>query len=785
LLGCNRAQNLTDVVLPMTSSLRSPRSLGSQVPPPDVYISLVDSLFSDWRSLLIGSVAATMTAIITAWRTGELLLYGCAAAIALVALVRLLQMRSYARHRGTLVASAAYRWEKRYVIGAAAHVALLGLFCFIALTRTSDPFVQLFAFSLTLAYLIGISGRNFASNLLVDSQIVCAGIPMALALLVAGGPYFLIFVFVLLPLFLAIKLISARLKNTLLDAVISARDVKLLAARFNTALDNMPHGLAMFDASQQLVVANRRLVELLRLPLQAEDRNRTARQLLLECAEAGTISNADASRLADDFDDRLSGRILGDLDMETRDRRSLAVSFEPMENGGSVVLVEDVTERKQAEARIRQLARYDPLTGLPNRHLLHEHMNHPPEAVGQSRQLGALLFIDLDQFKQVNDTLGHPFGDRLLCAVSDRLRTLVSALEFVARFGGDEFVVLLPAPRGEDDAAVMAKRIVDALAEPYNIDHHRIVIGCSIGIAMGSQGVADADRLLKNADMALYRAKADGRGGWRFFEPEMDIRAQARRSLELELRNALEQSALRVYYQPLFNLKTKRFSTCEALLRWNHPERGWVSPAEFIPIAEETGLIVEIGNWVLREACAECAKWPSDVRVAVNLSPVQFRRGGVINAVRDALALSGLAPHRLEVEITESVLLQDNPFTRMALQQLRDMGVRIALDDFGTGYSSLSYLQKFHLQKVKLDRSFLQGIGTSPRSLILLRGIARLSSELGMLIAVEGIETEEQMALVAAVPNIDEAQGFLFSRAVPGQELRKLLLGEAQIVRVA
>ncbi|MBZ0230059.1 MAG: PAS-domain containing protein, partial [Bauldia sp.] len=366
------------------------------MPPPDIYVSLVDSLYSDRRSLLIGSVAAAMTAVITAAWTGDVLLYAGAAAIAVVAAIRLQQMRNYARQRGTLSVAATRQWERLYVVGAAAHVAILGLFCFYALTQTSDPFVQLFAFSLTLAYLVGIAGRNFASDLLVDSQIICAGVPMTLALLVAGPPYFLIFVFVLLPLFLAIKLMAARLKSTLLDAVISARDVKLLATRFNTALNNMPHGLAMFDESQVLVVANRRLGELLRHPFDSEASSTTAHRVLLDCAEAGVISNADALRLVGEFDDRLSGRTLGDLELETRDRRTLALSFEPMERGGSVVLVEDVTERKDAEARIRQLARYDPLTGLPNRNLLHEQMEAMLGTARHDRQLYAVLFIDLD-----------------------------------------------------------------------------------------------------------------------------------------------------------------------------------------------------------------------------------------------------------------------------------------------------------------------------------------------------------------------------------------------------
>ena len=349
----------------------------------------------------------------------------------------------------------------------------------------------------------------------------------------------------------------------------------------------------------------------------------------------------------------------------------------------------------------------------------------------------------------------------------------------MARFGGDEFIILQSPIKRPEEAASLARRVVEVLSETFDIDRHQVVIGASIGIAVAPQDGIDADLLLKNADMALYRTKSEGRGAWRFFEREMDVKAQARRSLEIDLRNAIASDAFKVYYQPLFNLRTKRISTCEALLRWPHPERGMVSPAEFIPIAEEMGLIVEIGNRVLRRACAECTQWPEAVKVAVNLSPIQFQRGSVTDAIRAALDASGLSPSRLEIEITESVLVQDTEATRAVLQELRDLGVRISLDDFGTGYSSLSYLHSFPLHKVKIDRSFLQGIATSERSLTLLHGVARLSAELGMSVTVEGVETDEELALIMREPSIDEAQGFLFSPAIPGTTIRKLLYSAA------
>jgi predicted signal transduction protein with EAL and GGDEF domain len=373
----------------------------------------------------------------------------------------------------------------------------------------------------------------------------------------------------------------------------------------------------------------------------------------------------------------------------------------------------------------------------------------------------------------------------LLCAVADRLREMLRPEDFVARFGGDEFVVFQQNINSHEDAAGLARRIVDRLSERYKIDNHLVEIGASVGIAMTSAGVS-ADTLLKNADMALYRAKADGRGTFCFFRDEMAQTVEARRILELDLRKALANEEFELFYQPLVNLKSGKIAACEALLRWNHPVRGTVSPVDIIPVAEDMGLIVDLGRWILRRACMECMKWPEGVSVAVNFSPQQFHQRDLLSEVRYALEVSGLPAHRLEVEITESSLLRNTQLTHDVLSQLSAIGVRISLDDFGTGYSSLSYLHNFPLQKVKIDRSFLEGLGSSDRPVTLLHGVARLSAELGMSVVVEGIETEEQLALVSAEEGIEEAQGYLFSPPIPGRQIRKLLRAtSAEIRRVA
>jgi diguanylate cyclase (GGDEF)-like protein len=758
---------------------RQLRRREAQEPPAEIYISLVESLFKDFRSLFVGSIAASVTALITAWKTGEPALYLCSLGIAVVACLRALDVRAFEQRREHLeTVGEARRWESRYVAGAAAHVALLGIWCLLAFARTADHFVQIFSFTLTLAYMIGISGRNFASSRLVNAQIVCAGVPMTLALALEGGAYYAIFAFVLAPFFATLKFISDRLRVVLLDAVIAGRDVSCLAARFDSALNNMPHGLCMFDAGRRVVVANKRLAELLRLPSVISGSPMSSHELIQRCVPAGTLSAVVAERLRGEFEDRLAKKVDGEFYIETEAGRTLALTFQPMPGGGSVVLFEDITERKSAEAKINQLARYDVLTDLPNRAFFRDQMD---AAVNALRRRGpfAIHFIDLDEFKEVNDTLGHPCGDELLRAVAERLRSVVRGTDVVARFGGDEFVVLQHPLGHAKEAAALAERMVATLGEPFQISGQEVIVGASIGITLAPRDGSNADQLLKNADMALYRAKADGRRAWRFFEQGMDVMAQARRNLQVDLRNALAANVLQVHYQPLLNLHSRRISTCEALLRWPHPVRGMISPAEFIPVAEETGLIVEIGDLVLREACLECTKWPQDVSVAVNMSPIQFRRGNVADAIKDALALSGLPASRLEIEITESVFLDDTDMTRRLLAELQEIGVRISLDDFGTGYSSLSYLHSFPLNKVKIDRSFLQGVGTSDRPLNLLYGVARLSAELGMTVAAEGIETEEHLALLGREPAIEEVQGFLIGVPMPNTEIRKVLLAPA------
>jgi len=745
-----------------------------QALPAEIYLPLVDSLFKEGRTLLIGTIFIIGSVFITYWKTGEILILYCALAIFAVACARGLMMRAYMRKRDSVTtAEAGKRWEYRYGAGASAILALLSTWCFVAFSRTTDPFATLVSFSMTIAYAAGIFGRNFANSRFVIVQILCTWAPMTAALVFYGSPYHWIFAALLIPSFLGIKLIAERLRRTLLDAVVTSRDMSLLAKRFDTAINNMPHGLCMFDSKRLIVVSNQKLNQQLGLAPDLELKGFSAHAWVESVVKANLISGPSAEDLIARLDARLSGSEDSPFTVGLLNGKTLEFTVQPMENGGMVVLAEDITERKVAEAKINHLARFDALTGLPNRTVLRDRMER---ALSEWRpdNMCAIHFIDLDQFKQVNDTLGHTRGDMLLEAVAERLRSSIRDADVISRFGGDEFVVLQAPIKSLDQGEALAARILNTLSGTYDLDGHKVVVTASIGIA-AAKSPLDPDQFLRNADLALYQAKSEGRGIWRWFETKMEANAQARRALEFDLRNAMESEAFELYYQPLFNLKTGRIQTCEALLRWPHHERGMVSPAEFIPVAEEMGLIVEIGNQALYKACLECRRWPGDTAVAVNLSSIQFDRSNVPALVRETLAATNLAAHRLEIEITESTLLQNTKRTRADLKQLADSGVKISLDDFGTAYSSLSYLHSFPLQKVKIDQSFLQGLGDDERRVTLLRGMTRLSAQLGLRVVVEGVETEDQLELLAAEDSIDEVQGYLLGIPMPAAELRKLL----------
>jgi diguanylate cyclase (GGDEF)-like protein len=543
--------------------------------------------------------------------------------------------------------------------------------------------------------------------------------------------------------------------------------------RLDAALDNMSQGLCLYDAENRLQVVNRRFCEIFQLPREKLQPGITFQGVLELSVAAGNHGGKSAADLMAEHVDFVGPHAIGTYFYELSSGRVVASVLRPTSDGGWVVTYEDVTERRRAEAKIIHMARHDALTNLPNRILFREQMERALHRVGGDGSL-AVLYLDLDRFKGVNDTLGHPVGDALLCAVTERLRMLVRGSDMVARLGGDEFAIVQVGAAQPTGAKVLATRVIEAIAEPFNIDGNQIVIGTSIGVAVAATDGNEPDQLLKNADMALYRAKADGRGIYHFFQPEMDAQMQARRILELDLRKAMAAGEFDIYYQPFINVATGVIAGFEALLRWNHPTRGVVLPTEFIPLAEEIGLITPLGEWVLRQACIDAATWDGELSVAINLSPAQFRNHTLVLSVISALGASGLAATRLELEITETVLLQDTGTVLAALHHLRELGVRISMDDFGTGYSSLSYLRMFPFDKIKIDRSFVAELGKKSDCVSIIRAVTGLGSSLGMGTTAEGVETKEQLDILRT-EGCTHAQGFLFGLPVPIGEVPAVL----------
>jgi len=535
--------------------------------------------------------------------------------------------------------------------------------------------------------------------------------------------------------------------------------------RFEAAVDNMSQGLCMFDSKQRLIICNKPYADLYDMPEELVRPGTTLEAILRNRVERGVHPERGAEDYIRARLELVTNKVEAADVVEMQDGRVISVLHHPMADGGWVSTHQDITKQRQTEARIRHLARHDALTDLPNRMLFRERMEEAEALVARNESV-AVLFIDLDHYKTVNDLFGHAVGDAVLVKVASRLSEACRNGDIAARLGGDEFAILQSRLTSPRDAATLADRLVKAMAEPMTVGGHEVVIGASVGIAIGPGDGRTTETLMKNADLALYRAKAEGRGTFHFFEADMDAALQKRLAFEMELRTALAYGEFTLAFQPLFNLAENRICGFEALLRWQHPKRGVVMPDEIIPVAEDSGLIVPIGEWVLRAACLAAAEWPEDIKIAVNLSPVQFRHRNLVKQVETALAESGLAPGRLELEVTESALLAGNDTTLTTLHRLRCLGVGVALDDFGTGYSSLSYLRAFPFDKIKIDRSFVEDVSSQPDSVSIIRAVIGLGRSLGMSTTAEGVETADQLDLVRE-QGCTEVQGFLFSPPLP------------------
>ena len=652
-------------------------------------------------------------------------------------------------------------WSPGIVAASVIFGSLFGAFA-LAVAAGPDSLSRGAAAALLLT--LAIVSHHFtamgAVTLVADPTLVSDGLLMSttmLSFLVAATA------FIILGISLAAAAMDRRAKGAI-------RRQKVL---LDTALENMSHGLCMFDAEGRILLYNQRYSEMMgRSGLSLKGRS------LLE-----VVRDQKAINLWDGDPDQFFAEVMAAAragasvtKIVARQGRSIRVVDQPMKGGGWIATFEDITEWQQAQEQIFHMARHDALTNLPNRTLFREQLEQALRLVKRSDQL-AVLCLDLDHFKDINDSLGHPVGDALLKEVARRLGECIGENDTVARLGGDEFAIVQFCNDCDATAvAALASHVVESIAAPYDIGDHQLVIGVSVGISLAPEDGKNPDELLKNADLALYRAKADGRGTYRFFEAGMDARAQARRLLELDLRLALRRDEFEVHYQPIRVVATDEVVVFEALVRWNHSQRGMIAPANFIPLTEETGLIVQLGDWVLRRACMDAAGWSRKVGVAVNLSPVQFKNQNLVSSVTAALHLSGLPAHRLELEITESVLLQNSEGTLAILHEFRAMGVKISLDDFGTGYSSLSYLRSFPFDKIKIDRSFVSELATRNDSMAIIRAVTGLGKSLGIATTAEGVETSAQLELLRQ-EGCTQAQGYLFSKPRPAADVESMLAG--------
>jgi diguanylate cyclase (GGDEF)-like protein len=547
--------------------------------------------------------------------------------------------------------------------------------------------------------------------------------------------------------------------------IANSQELERANMRFDAALNNMSQGLCMFDAEQQIVVSNSRFMEIYGFSADEVKPGTTLRQLL-ECRIAK------GSYCGPDPDEYLRTNFKRPSDLQTlHDGSIISILRHPMPDGGWLTTYEDITERRRNEAKVAFMAHHDLLTGLANRTFFMEKIEEAGARLRQRGEPFTVFMLDLDRFKNVNDSLGHPAGDALLKEMALRLKSSLRESDVLARLGGDEFAILQSGTDAKRDTAIaLSIRIIDIVAKPFDLDGHKVSVGASIGIALAPQDGIESDELLKKADLALYLTKSEGRNSFNFFHADMTVEADARHQLESELREALLRNEFELHYQPVIDTETREPRGAEALVRWRHPRRGLIAPEHFIPLAEDTGLIVQLGAWIIGKACADAASWPADIRLAVNLSPVQFRKGDLFDIILCALVDSELPPERLELEITESVLLENEANYRVMLQQLKNIGVAIVLDDFGTGYSSLAYLTNFPVDKIKIDKSFTQGLSQRAECAAVVSSVVTLAHGLNIATTAEGVETEEQFELLRAA-GVPLMQGYLFGRPCPMSEL--------------
>ena len=733
--------------------------------PVDIYVRFVRSLFNDAIILIVGALCHSLIALLVYQRTGALIYLALAVVMLGAGIYRYLGIKNFqAKGAITDYLSAVY-WENYYLLGGTIQGFFLGMFCFVAIWWEPDTFGEIASVSVAMGSTMTIVGRNYGSKTMVAILSVTVVLPIAIGLMLRGDVNHVILGLYIIPFMLIITKMAKHVRTVLFTAISEEKKANRLAQRFDRALNTMSHGLVMLSPQGRVVVANAEAVQAMGVKNADALLGRSLKALLMRGIASGLIEAKDGRYLETQLTRAMHDGRDRKLLVRLTNGRHFEFSASEGSEGLGVITFEDVSPRIEAEEKIRSMARYDSLTGLPNRAYFHELVAEAMAGGDRERQCG-LVVLDLDDFKSVNDTLGHPIGDGLLYAVGEKLSAIATGNVWVSRFGGDEFMIYVDRVEAEDDFLRLVDSVFDGLQGEVDVAGHSLRIQISAGAVLSRVKNTDVDAMIVKADLALYKAKELGKNCWRLFESSMDAAFRNRQLMKADLRSAVEARGLRVVYQPIVAMESMRIASCEALCRWDHPDLGPISPAIFIPLAEEMGIISEISSFMLSAATRECAKWPEQTSVSINLSAKDFRSSAIVDKVREALKESGLAPHRLEIEVTETALLDDKSLTRQLIEEMKALGVRIALDDFGTGYSSLSYLHKLPLDKVKIDRSFLIDVTQNPRSLELLKGIVNLSRPLGLAVTVEGVETFEQLKILALEVKPDLVQGFLFGSAL-------------------
>jgi diguanylate cyclase (GGDEF)-like protein len=741
------------------------------------YVSAVAAVYKDRRAMVMGALLCIVGAGASAIKTGSILLWMVAAGFALIAAGRFMAMAAY--QRANVAADdveATYVWEIRATWWATAFAGLAGLWCFTCFVFVNDSVSELIAMTTTVGCMVGIVTRNFGLDRMLSIQIVVATLLLAAGLFLKGDIYHSLLACMLLPTLISFRFLAADVRAVLLTAVHSRLEATRLAGELDTALDTMQHGLCMLDENDIVAVANDRVMGVF-AALAPGDWNGKPFAAMIDTAIAqGTIPQRSATQLMETVTGGEGGKVV----LKLVDGQYCEVTVSSRRDK-TVLLFEDITERVKAEERINYMAHYDTLTGLPNRAYFTEQVQADLERRRRTRigrrvdDMAMLMIVDVDDFKHVNDTMGHLIGDRVLIETSERLSRVLGKDSLVARLGGDEYVVYRASGVQLTDTITDAEAILGAFRTSFEVEGEVFSVNVSIGVVTVTDGNDDLDALMTKADLALYKAKALGKGRSQVFHDEMDTDYRYRQRLKADLKQAVAEGKLSLVFQPIVDLKSRRVVSCEALARWHHPELGSIPPSLFIPIAEETGIVSDITRWVLAAASTECRNWPDEVSVSVNISARDFRNADVALMVKQALTASGLAPHRLEIEVTETAVIEERTAATKILQKLAKQGIGIALDDFGTGYSSLSYLQALPFTKLKIDRSFVMDIAENPRSLKLLTNVAQLGKDINLTVTAEGVETEDQLDLIARHSKVDQIQGYLFGVPLPRREVAELI----------